>query len=156
MIEVIKRNGKKEAINIEKLHEVVEFACYGLTGVSSSEVELKSQLQFYDGMTTKEIQETLIKAAADLISEHTPNYQFVAGRLISYNLRKEVYGAFEPENIYDHVERLIGLGFYDENLFMWYTKQEFELMESWIDHSRDENLTYAAMEQLRGKYLVQK
>ena len=155
MIEVIKRNGKKEAINIDKLHEVVEHACYGLSGVSSSEVELKSQLQFYDGMTTKEIQETLIKAAADLISEHSPNYQFVAGRLINYNLRKEVYGTFVPDSISEHVERLVELGFYDKNLLIWYSKQEFELMEKWIDHSKDENLTYAAMEQLRGKYLVQ-
>ena len=109
MIEVIKRNGKKEAINIEKLHEVVEFACYGLAGVSSSEVELKSQLQFYDGMTTIEIQETLIKAAADLISENTPNYQYVAGRLIAYSLRKEVYGSFEPESIYEHVKDKVDL-----------------------------------------------
>ena len=155
MIEVIKRNGKKEEINIEKLHEVVEFACDGLTGVSSSEVELKSQLQFYDGMTTKEIQETLIKAAADLISEQTPNYQYVAGRLIAYDLRKEVYGSFEPEDIYEHVKDKVDLGFYDKNLLMWYTKQEYDIMQSWIDHSKDENLTYAAMEQLRGKYLVQ-
>ena len=92
MIKIVKRNGTTEALDIEKLHKVVFFACEGITGVSPSEVEIRSQLQFYDGITSEEIQETLIKAAADLISEETPNYQWVAGRLIVYHLRKMVYG----------------------------------------------------------------
>lgn len=155
MIKIVKRSGKKEPLDIEKLHKVVEYACDGLTGVSSSEIELKSQLQFYDGMTTKEIQETLIKAAAELISEHTPNYQFVAGRLINYDLRKSVYNQFDPPHLFEHTLKVINQKYYEKNLLMWYTKQEFDMMNSWIDHSRDEKLSYAAMEQLRGKYLVQ-
>jgi len=155
MIKIVKRSGKKEPLDIEKLHKVVEYACDGLTGVSSSEIELKSQLQFYDGMTTKEIQETLIKAAAELISEHTPNYQFVAGRLINYDLRKSVYNQFDPPHLFNHTLKVINQKYYEKNLLMWYTKQEFDMMNNWIDHSRDEKLSYAAMEQLRGKYLVQ-
>ena len=96
MIQVNKRNGTKETLDIEKLHKVVFHACEDITGVSPSEVEIKSQIQFYNGMTSKEIQETLIKAAADLISEETPNYQYVGGRLINYSLRKEVYGRYTP------------------------------------------------------------
>jgi len=155
MIKIVKRSGKREPLDIEKLHKVVEYACEGLTGVSSSEIELKSQLQFYDGMTTKEIQETLIKAAAELISEHTPNYQFVAGRLINYDLRKSVYNQFDPPHLFEHTLKVINQKYYEKNLLMWYTKQEFDMMNSWIDHARDEKLSYAAMEQLRGKYLVQ-
>ena len=96
MIQVTKRNGKKEPLDIEKLHKVVFHACEGITGVSPSEVEIKSQIQFYNGIKTDDIQETLIKAAADLISEETPNYQYVGGRLINYGLRKEVYGQYTP------------------------------------------------------------
>ena len=151
---IVKRDGTKEPIDIEKLHKVVEFACNNLAGVSASEVELKSHIQFYNNMTTKDIQETLIKAAAELISEESPNYQFVAGRLICYDLRKEVYKKFEPISLYKHVKKVIKAGFYDRELLDWYSKEEFDKMNSWIDHSRDETLTYAAMEQLRGKYLV--
>ena len=154
-ITIKKRNGDKEPLDIEKLHKVVEYACEGLTGVSASEVELKSHIQFYNNMTTKEIQETLIKAAADLISEESPNYQFVAGRLICYDLRKEVYNNFKPRSLYKQTKRIIKKGFYDPELLKWYTPDEFNRMDQWIDHSRDETLTYAAMEQLRGKYLVQ-
>ena len=154
-ITIKKRNGDKEPLDIEKLHKVVEYACEGLTGVSASEVELKSHIQFYNTMTTKEIQETLIKAAADLISEESPNYQFVAGRLICYDLRKEVYNNFKPRSLYKQTKRIIKKGFYDSELLKWYTPDEFNRMDQWIDHSRDETLTYAAMEQLRGKYLVQ-
>ena len=154
-ITIKKRNGDKEPLDIEKLHKVVEYACEGLTGVSASEVELKSHIQFYNNMTTKEIQETLIKAAADLISEESPNYQFVAGRLICYDLRKEVYNNFKPRSLYKQTKRIIKKGFYDSELLKWYTPDEFNRMDQWIDHSRDETLTYAAMEQLRGKYLVQ-
>ena len=151
---IVKRDGTREGLNIEKLHKVVEYACDDLTGVSVSEVELRSHIQFYDKMTTKEIQETLIKSAADLISEDSPNYQFVAGRLISYDLRKEVFNQFEPPRLYKHVKRIVKKGFYEEKLLDWYTQDEFDTMDTWIDHSRDEHMTYAAMEQMRGKYLV--
>tara|TARA_R110002167_G_scaffold129681_1_gene312743 strand:+ start:47 stop:2287 length:2241 start_codon:yes stop_codon:yes gene_type:complete len=151
---IVKRDGTREGLDIEKLHKVVEYACDNLTGVSVSEVELKSHIQFYDKMTTKEIQETVIKAAADLISEESPNYQFVAGRLICYDLRKEVFNKFEPPRLYKHVKRIIKKGFYEEELVNWYTEDEFDTMDTWIDHTRDETMTYAAMEQMRGKYLV--
>jgi len=93
---VEKRSGEKEILDIDKFHKVVMWACEGISNVSASEVEIRSHISFYDGIRTKDIQETLIKAAADLISEQTPNYQTVAGRLVNYTLRKEVYGGFEP------------------------------------------------------------
>ena len=95
-INIIKRNGTKEPLDLDKLHKVVFWATDGITGVSASEVEIKSHIQFYNGITSSDIQETLIKSAADLISEETPNYQYVAGRLINYHLRKQVYGQYEP------------------------------------------------------------
>jgi ribonucleoside-diphosphate reductase alpha chain len=155
MIQVTKRDGRKEPLDIEKLHKVVFYACEDITGVSPSEVEIKSQIQFFNGMTTKEIQETLIKAAADLISEETPNYQYVGGRLINYALRKEVYGNYQPTTIKELVERNIDLGFYDPDLISYYDDDEWAKLETYIKHERDENLTYVAMEQLRGKYLAQ-
>jgi len=153
-IQVTKRDGSREDLDLDKLHKVIFFACDGVSGVSPSQVELKSNISFHNNITTSEIQETMIKSAADLISDETPNYQFVAGRLICYHLRKEVYGQFDPIPLYDHVVKVVKSGFYDKELLEWYTKEEFEMMDSWIDHSRDETLTYAAMEQFRGKYLV--
>jgi len=155
MIQVTKRNGTREPLDIEKLHKVVFYACDGVNGVSPSEVEIKSQIQFYNGITTKEIQETLIKAAADLITEETTNYQYVGGRLINYALRKEVYGQFEPCAVKDLVKRNTDLGFYDPELISYYTDEEWDRINSFVKHERDESLTYVAMEQLRGKYLVQ-
>ena len=155
MIQVNKRNGTKETLDIEKLHKVVFHACEDITGVSPSEVEIKSQIQFYNGMTSKEIQETLIKAAADLISEETPNYQYVGGRLINYSLRKEVYGRYTPCPVKELVDRNTANGFYDEELVTKYDDEEWSKIDTFIKHDRDENLTYVAMEQLRGKYLVQ-
>ena len=155
MTQVTKRDGLKETLDIEKLHKVVFYACDSITGVSPSEVEIKSQIQFYDGITTKEIQETLIKAAADLISEDTPNYQYVGGRLINYALRKEVYGQYDPFTVKELVQINTDNGFYDEELITQYTDNEWEKINSFVRHDRDESLTYVAMEQLRGKYLVQ-
>ena len=142
-------------LDLEKLHKVIFYACDDITGVSPSQVELNSHISFYDGMTTSEIQETMIKAAADLISEETPNYQIVAGRLISYHLRKEAYGQFEVPHLHDIVKDNIKNKMYDKALTSWYSKKEYDQMNKWIDHKRDENYTYAAMEQFRGKYLVQ-
>jgi len=154
-MKVTKRNGHKEDLNIDKLHKVVMYAVDGLTGVSASQVEINSQIQFYDGIASTDIQETLIKSTADLISEETPNYQYVAGRLINYHLRKMVYNTFEPPCLCDIVQKNIDDGFYDSEFVDLYTKDEINQLQSYIKHERDEDLTYAAMEQFRGKYLVQ-
>jgi ribonucleoside-diphosphate reductase alpha chain len=154
-INVVKRDGTKLPLDLEKLHKVIFYACEGTTGVSASQVELNSSISFYDGISTKEIQETMIKSAADLISEETPNYQFVAGRLITYHLRKEVYGQFEVPKLIDIVKHNVDSKMYEPELLKWFTEEEFETLDSMLDHSRDESFTYAAMEQFRGKYLVQ-
>ena len=152
---VTKRDGRKEPLIIDKLHKVVMWACEGITGVSASEVEIKSHLQFYEGIKTANIQETVIKSAADLITEETPNYQYVAGRLINYHIRKDVYGQFEPWHITKLIKTNIDLGMYDPELLDLYTEKEWDKINGYIKHERDENLTYVAMEQFRGKYLVQ-
>ena len=154
-MQVIKRDGTTEDLNIDKLHRVVMYACEGITGVSASEVEIHSQIQFFDKIVTENIQETLIKSAADLISEENPNYQYVAGRLINYHLRKQVYGTFTPPCLCDIIDDNISAGFYDSEFTELYTKEEINELQTFIDHNRDEFLTYAAMEQFRGKYLVQ-
>lgn len=154
-IHVIKRDGSKQPLDLEKFHKVVYWACEGIKGVSASEIEIRSHMQFYNNIKSSDIQETLIKAAADLISEESPNYQHVAGRLINYHLRKAVYGQFTPPRLYDHVKSIVLKGFYTAELLEWYTPEEFDQLERIMDHSRDEQLTYAAMEQFRGKYLVQ-
>tara|TARA_R110000868_G_scaffold9030_3_gene45807 strand:+ start:1897 stop:4203 length:2307 start_codon:yes stop_codon:yes gene_type:complete len=154
-IQVIKRNGVKENINLDKLHKVVFHACEGISGVSPSEVEIKSSLQFYNGITSDDIQETLIKSAADLISEETPNYQSVAGRLIVYHVRKIVYGTYDPCHILELVKRNTKEGFYDPELVTSYNEDEWNDLNAYVKHERDESLTYASMEQWRGKYLVQ-
>ena len=154
-IQVIKRSGGKDTLDLEKLHKVVFHACRDINGVSPSEVEIKSSLQFYNGITSSEIQETLIKSAADLISEETPNYQWVAGRLIVYHLRKMVYGDYDPWPLLDIVRRNVEEGWYDPALLEDYTQEEWNELNNFVKHDRDENFTYAAMEQFRGKYLVQ-
>ena len=154
-IHVTKRNGTREPIDLDKLHKVVFYATEGINGVSASEVEIKSSIQFYNGITSSEIQETLIKSAADLISEETPNYQWVAGRLINYHLRKQVYGNFEPAHLFEIVQKNVEDGWYDQGLLESYNEQEWNELNDYLKHDRDENFTYAAMEQFRGKYLVQ-
>jgi ribonucleoside-diphosphate reductase alpha chain len=154
-ITVIKRDQTSEQLDLEKMHKVVFYACEGITGVSASEVELKSHLQFYNGIESANIQETLIKAAADLIEEETPNYQWVAGRLINYHLRKEVYGKFEPCSLNEIAKRNVELGYYDKSFFAVYNPEEVFQLDSYIRHERDENIAFAGMEQFRGKYLVQ-
>ena len=154
-IQVIKRDGNKDTLDLEKLHKVVFSACENLNGVSASEVEIKSSLQFYSGITSSEIQETLIKSAADLISEEQPNYQWVAGRLIVYHLRKMVYGQYDPWHISKLIKTNVEEGFYDNSLLEKYTDEEWDELNSHLKHDRDETMTYAAMEQWRGKYLVQ-
>ena len=155
IIQVTKREGHREVLDLEKLHKVVFWATQGITGVSASEVEIKSHIQFYNGIKTADIQETLIKSAADLISEETPNYQYVAGRLINYHLRKQVYNDYQPCSLLELVKRNVESGFYDRALLAAYSENEWNILNDKIDHSRDENFTYVAMEQWRGKYLVQ-
>jgi ribonucleoside-diphosphate reductase alpha chain len=154
MINVVKRNGSKELLNIDKIHRVIEWACEGLTGVSVSEVELASHIQFYNNIKSSDIHETLIKAASDLITADNPNYQYVAGRLINYQLRKEVYGQYEPYNLWLHYNNILNSGYYDSELMNQYSRSEWSELDDYIDHERDNKLAYAAMEQFRGKYLV--
>src|SRR6056300_430405 len=131
---ITKRNGSKEELNLDKLHKVVFHACEGIAGVSASEVEIKSHLQFYNGIKSSDIQETLIKSAADLISEETPNYQYVAGRLVNYHLRKQVYSTFEPPCLCDIIQKNIDLGFYDPEFTEKYTKADIDELNGYIDH----------------------
>ena len=154
-ITILKRDGSREELDLEKMHKVVFYACNDVAGVSASQVELKSHLQFYNGIESANIQETLIKAAADLISEETPNYQWVAGRLINYHLRKIVYQSFEPPHLKEIARRNVDLGHYDESFFSVYSDEEINTLNNYIKHDRDENITYVGMEQFRGKYLVQ-
>lgn len=154
-IMVEKRNGDKVPLDLEKFHKVVMWACEGINGVSASEIEIRSHIQFYEGIKTKDIQETLIKSAADLISEETPNYQTVAGRLINYTLRKEVYDGYDPVDFLTLIKRNVELGRYDAEILTLYTEDELNELGAYINYSRDEDFTYVAMEQMRGKYLVQ-
>lgn len=154
-MQVRKRSGQLENIDVDKLHKVVQYACEGISGVSPSEVEIHSQIQLYNGISTADIQETLIKSAADLITEENPNYQYVAGRLINYHLRKAVYGQFEPPPLIDIIKKNIDLGFYDREIVSLYTEAEIAELDDYIAHEKDNSLTYAAMEQFRGKYLCQ-
>lgn len=152
---VTKRNGHKEPINLDKIHKVIAWAAEGLNNVSVSQVELRSHIQFYDGIRTADIHETIIRAAADLISQETPDYQYLAARLAIFHLRKKAYGQFEPPKLYDHVTKLVTEGRYDKHLLADYTADEFHQMDEFIDHWRDMDFSYAAVKQLEGKYLVQ-
>ncbi|MDP4528687.1 class 1a ribonucleoside-diphosphate reductase subunit alpha [Alkalimonas delamerensis] len=152
---VTKRDGSREPLDLDKIHRVITWAAEGLQSVSVSQVELKSHIQFYDGIKTEDIHETIIKAAADLISKSTPDYQYLAARLAVFHLRKKAYGRFEPPALYDHIVRMVESSRYDQHLLQDYSKAEIEQLDSFIDHSRDLNFSYAAVKQLEGKYLVQ-
>ncbi|MDY0273035.1 MAG: class 1a ribonucleoside-diphosphate reductase subunit alpha [Advenella sp.] len=152
---VTKRSGEKEPLNLDKIHRVVAWAAEGLDHVSVSQVELRSHIQFYDGIRTDDIHETIIKAAADLISEESPDYQYLAARLAIFHLRKIAFGQFDPPKLYDHVVKMVEMGKYDAHILEDYTKQELEEADSYIDHWRDMSFSYGAVKQLEGKYLVQ-
>ncbi|MFK3868578.1 class 1a ribonucleoside-diphosphate reductase subunit alpha [Psychrobacter faecalis] len=154
-IKVTKRDGRLEPIDLDKIHKVIEWAAHDLDNVSVSQVELKSHIQFYDGIRTRDIHETIIKSAADLISETTPDYQYLAARLAIFHLRKIAYNKFTPPHLYDHVKTLTDAGKYDEHILADYSRAEFDELEAYLDHWRDMNLAYAAVEQMAGKYLVQ-
>ena len=154
---MVKRGGRgKEPLNIEKIHEMVEYACEDVSGVSSSQVEMTSGLQFTDGITTNDIQQILIKSAADLISLDNPNYQYVAARLLLYSLRKQVMGRlWDHPHLFDHVNKAVEKGVYDKLILEKYQRKDFDRMENWITHERDYTFTYAGLRQVIDKYLVQ-
>ena len=156
-ISVVKRDGSVESLNLDKVHAMVELACEDLAGVSSSQVEMNSGIQFYDGIKTEDIQEILIRSANDLISLDTPNYQYVAARLLLFGLRKAVFGYHpdKPPILYNHICKCVDHGMYDEELLTVYTEEEWEEIESYVDHDRDYMFTYAGLRQVCDKYLVQ-
>lgn len=155
MIEVTKRNGTREVLNLDKIHQILYFACDGITNVAVSEIELRAKLQFQQGVSTETIHNILTRSAAMLITKDTPNYQYVAGRLVNYNLRKKVYGQYEPVSFAEHVQNLVDKGIYDPAIFNMYSLEEINELGKFIKHKRDDKFTYAAMEQLVGKYLLQ-
>ena len=153
---VTKRDGKNEPLDLNKLHVMVDEACTDLAGVSASQVEMQSGIQFYDGITTAEIQEILIRSASDLIDLDHPNYQFVAARLLLFALRKQLYGRMhEVPSVKQHTEQCIGRGVYDAEILNLYNDEEFDKLQSFIDHDRDYLFTYAGLRQVVDKYLVQ-
>ena len=153
---VKKRNGSIEPLNLEKIHVMVEEACKGLAGVSASQVEIQSGIQFYDGITTGEIQEILIKSASDLIDLDHPNYQFVAARLLLYSVRKSLYGKIrELPTLENHIYSCVNQEVYDSEVYTKYSKEEIAKLDSYIDHNRDFMFTYAGLRQVVDKYLVQ-
>jgi ribonucleoside-diphosphate reductase alpha chain len=160
-IQVVKRSGQRVPLDISKIQRQVAFSCHGIDGVSPSMIEIKAQLEFHDGMTTNTIDELLLKAMVDLIDEsenpeinHT-NYQYVAGRQRLSMLRKEVYGDYEPPKLFNIVKKNVELGMYTSELLDWYTEDEWNIIDLFIDHAKDEQYTFAAIAQLAEKYLVQ-
>jgi len=153
---VVKRNGKIESLDLDKMHLMVDEACKGLSGVSASQVEMTSGIQFYDGISTREIQEILIRSASDLIDLEHPNYQYVAARLLLFSVRKQLYGKMrELPNLEQHIYNCVSKEVYDSDIFNKYSKEEIEKANSYIDHHRDYLFTYAGLRQVVDKYLVQ-
>jgi ribonucleoside-diphosphate reductase alpha chain len=152
---IVKRNGSKEPLNIDKIHFVVEEACKDLAGVSSSQIEMNANLQFYNGMSTQEIQEVLIRSANDLITLDNPNYQYAAARLLGYGVNKQVFGRYENIPFIEMINKNIARGVYDSAIFEYYTEEEIAMLDSYIKHKRDENFTYAGLRQVVDKYLCQ-
>ena len=156
-IKVVKRNGESEGLNLDKIHVMVEHACKGLAGVSESQVEMNAGLQFFDGIKTSDIQEILVRSANDLISLEAPNYQYVAARLLLFSLRKAVYNGHPDGHppLLEHVKRCVDRGIYDDAIIKKYNSEEWDKLNSFIDHDRDMLFTYAGMRQVVDKYLVQ-
>jgi ribonucleoside-diphosphate reductase alpha chain len=152
---VTKRDGRKEVLDINKIHKMVEEACEGLSGVSVSQIEMNADLQFSDGITTNDIQEILVRSANDLISLEKPNYQYVAARLLLYGLRKDVFGQFNYIPLLDLVTKNVNFKVYDREILEAYSIEEWETLDSYINHERDLHFTYAGMRQVVDKYLVQ-
>jgi len=159
-IRVLKSDGSKVEINLDKIHKMVHKACKNITGVSESSVQMNSGLQFYDGITTKDIQKILVKSASDLISLENPNYQFVAARLLLFGIQKQVFNTkWKDSEIYpplkDIIQRNIDIGVYDDDILKWYKEEELDQLDKYIKHSRDLTFTYAGLQQIVDKYLVQ-
>jgi len=153
---VVKRNGTIEPLDLDKMHLMVEEACRGLAGVSASQVEMTSGIQFYDGISTEEIQEILIRSASDLINLDHPNYQFVAARLLLFSVRKQLYGKMKDlPALEHHIYQCVNHQVYDNGIFDKYSKEEIQRSDSYIDHDRDYLFTYAGLRQIVDKYLVQ-
>ena len=153
---VKKRDGRIESLDLDKMHLMVEESCSGLAGVSASQVEMTSGIQFYDGITTGEIQEILIRSASDLIDLDHPNYQYVAARLLLFSVRKQLYGKMkELPTLEQHIYQCVNHEVYDSDIFNKYSKEEIEKADSFIDHDRDYLFTYAGLRQVVDKYLVQ-
>jgi len=153
---VVKRDGSIQPLDLEKMHVMVEEACKGLAGVSASQVEIQSGIQFYDGITTAEIQEILIKSASDLISVDHPNYQYVAARLLLFSVRKSLYGGIRDlPHLENHIYSCTNIDVYDKDIFNKYSKEEIDKANGFIEHSRDFLFTYAGLRQVVDKYLVQ-
>lgn len=153
-IKVKKRDGHFEPLDIAKIHRVVEWAADGLD-VSSSQVEINSHIQFYNGISTTDIHETLVKSAADLISTEYPDYQYMAARLALFHIRKIAYGDYTPPHLFDHVKKMCELGWYDKEIITYYSKEEFDELNDYIVHDRDLSFAYAGIKQMEAKYLVQ-
>jgi len=154
-INIVKRDGNSEPLDVNKIHKVVEFACEGLAGVSASQVEMSSHIQFYDGMTSCEIQDIMVKSANDLISLDNPNYQFVAARLLLYATYKDVFGQYKHKTLLEMIKTNIDRGVYDPAILEMYTEEEIGQLDNYIKLNRDENFTYAGLRQIVDKYLCQ-
>ena len=154
-IHIVKRDGQSYPLDINKIHKVVQFACEGLSGVSISQVEMNANIQFYDGMSTKEIQDILIRSANELISLESPNYQYVAARLLLYGVYKDVFGEYKHKSFIDMIKLNIERGVYDPQILDLYTEEELDSLDKYIKLNRDENFTYAGLRQIVDKYLVQ-
>jgi len=153
---VKKRDGRIESLDLDKMHVMVEEACKGLAGVSASQVEMTSGIQFYDGISTAEIQEILIRSASDLIDLDHPNYQYVAARLLLFSLRKSLYGRMnELPTLEQHIIDCVSAGVYDHDIYNKYSQEDIEKANSYVDHDRDYLFTYAGLRQVVDKYLVQ-
>ena len=154
-LKVQKRDGKLESLDINKIHFVVEEACEGIPNTSASQIEMNANIQFYDGMTTKDIQNVLVRSANDLITLESPNYQYAAARLLLYDVRKEAHGQYEYMPLAKLIERNTKLGVYDKDIMEKYSKTECKKLNSWIRRERDLKFTYAGLRQVVDKYLVQ-
>jgi ribonucleoside-diphosphate reductase alpha chain len=153
-INVVKRNGDIVPLDIEKIHKILEFACENTTGVSVSDIEMEAHLSFIDEITSIDIHRALTKAAANLISENSPNYQFVAGRLLLFDIRKTAWGGMSPPRLYDHIKVLIESEHYTEELLTYYSEEDWDRMDAIIDHERDMRMTHIGMKEYMTKYAV--
>lgn len=153
-ISVIKKNGSKENFDIEKIHKVVSWSVNGLSNVSQSDIEINAKLNIIDGITTEQIHSVLIDSAANLINEETPDYQYVAGRLLNYQIRKNVWGGKNPPKLVDLIKKNVDLKFYEPKLLEWYSAEEINKIDEFINHEQDFHYTYCSIKQLCDKYLV--